>query len=104
MILDWNHVYILAWYHHGQAHLTTWDGDLPEVTVYVTGPAVQSWGPPIWNAKYNFGNSYESYTIHEKPVPGSVKANAWYIEEGFDRVERVTGIITRWGIDSTGGA
>ena len=38
-IIDWNHVYLLAWYGpDGRPYLTTWSGDLPYITVVVTGP------------------------------------------------------------------
>jgi len=107
VILDWNHIYILAWYdpYDGTPYLTTWHGDLPTVTVHVTGPSVRTYGPPMWSADHStMGFPYEMFTLHEEKVPRSVKAHAWYVEEGFNREKEPTGIIPRWGIDSTGGA
>lgn len=103
-IIDWSHVYLLAWYgSDGTPYLTTWSGDLPYITVVVTGPEVQKWGPPIWDAPanckpnpYGFPSySYDQYRLHEvKPDEdadkkakelGGVRALGWYIEKGFER-------------------
>lgn len=102
--IDWNHVYLLAWYGpDGTPYLTTWAGDLPYITVVVTGPEVQKWGPPIWDAPANCkpnphgfpSYSYDQYQLHEVKLGedpdqkaqelGGVKALGWYIEKGFER-------------------
>jgi len=47
--LDWQSVYLLAWYDHmGRAYLTTWNGDLPIVHVVVTG--CKELNMPLWDA------------------------------------------------------
>jgi len=77
-IIDWNHVYLLGWYgRDGQPYLTTWS-DSEEtrdnyITIVVTGPEVQTWGPPLWNApanckpnRYGFpSHHYNEYQLHE---------------------------------------
>lgn len=107
-VLDWEHVYLLGWYGpEGRPYLTTWI-DTEEtrrnyVIVVVTGPSVQKWGPPIWDAPANCkpnphgfpSVSYTEFQIHEvKPGGdaqkkakelGGVKAIGWYIERGFER-------------------
>lgn len=106
-VIDWNHVYLLAWYgRYGEPYLTTWDDQGMKdkyITVVVTGPEVQKWGPPIWNApanckpnKWGFPSyPYTEYQLHEvKPDEdpekkarelNGVRATGWYIDEGFER-------------------
>ena len=107
-IIDWNHVYLLAWYgSDGKPYLTTWwDSEYTRqnyITVVVTGPDVREWGPPIWNAPANckpnpYGfpsHHFSEYQLHEvKPDEdpaekarqlGGVKAIGWYFEEPFER-------------------
>ncbi|MBA7593193.1 hypothetical protein ES703_00110 [subsurface metagenome] len=103
-IIDWNHIYLLAWYGpDGRPYLTTWSGDLPYITVVVTGPDVQKWGPPLWDAPANCkpnpywfpSHHFSEYQLHEvKPDEdptekarqlGGVKAMGWYFEKPFER-------------------
>ena len=107
-IIDWDHVYLLAWYgSDGKPYLTTWrDSEYTRqnyITVVVTGPDVREWGPPIWNAPANckpnpYGfpsHHFSEYQLHEvKPDEdptekarqlGGVKAIGWYFEVPFER-------------------
>ena len=106
--LDWNHIYLLAWYRpDGHAMLTTWrdseESRLNYIQCVVTGPDVMVWGPPIWAApKTAKPNDYgvpshpvEKFTLHpvlpgedwEKKAAelGGVRAYGWYFEKGFER-------------------
>lgn len=107
-IIDWNHVYLLGWYgSDGRPHLTTWI-DTEEtknnyIRVIVTGPEIQEWGPPIWDAPanckpnpYGFPSyDYTKYQLHEvndsedaqekAKQLGGVRALGWYFEKGFER-------------------
>ena len=105
MHLDWNHFYILGWYDSNRKpYLTTWDGKAPIITAVITGPKVQTHGPPIWDSPEvwkGYGLAYEKYTIHELPCEvgaeiiedpyhaaellGGVVAFGWYIQKGFTR-------------------
>ena len=103
-VIDWNHIYLLGWYGlNRKPYLTTWDGAHPDIHVVVTGPEVESWGPPIWAAPANCKPNtigVPSYTVDqfglhevaegEDPFLkaeelGGVHAFGWYIEEGFER-------------------
>lgn len=106
--LDWNHVYLLAWYDdNDNPYLTTWmdtDETIENyIHVVVVGPEVHKWGPPIWGAPAtakpnNFGIPsfpVEEFTLYGvKPEEdwkqkarelGGVRALGWYFEKGFER-------------------
>lgn len=107
-IIDWDHVYLLAWYGpDGHPYLTTWrDSEYTKnnyITVVVTGPDVQEWGPPIWGSPANcrpnpYGfpvHHYTEYQLHEiepdedanekaRELRG-VRALGWYFEVPFRR-------------------
>lgn len=108
-IIDWNHVYLLGWYGpDGHPYFTTWSGRNLDVTVIVTGPDVQQWGPPIWDApanckpnRYGFpSHHYSEFQLHEVKLGedanqrakelGGVKAFGWYFEKAFERKWRET--------------
>jgi len=89
MKFDWDHIYLLGWYdQNGKAFLTTWEGDLPQVSVVVTG--VSPYGPPLWRTPVPAG-----CTLHAIPLGksnqeyakelGGVVAFGWYIEDGMTR-------------------
>ncbi len=90
MIIDWAHLYLLAWWgEDGRSFLSTWDGDLPEVYVVVTGLGGRSM--PLWNSPIPSGA--EPHLVpegfdHEKRLAyaaekGGLLALAWYIEAGY---------------------
>lgn len=86
MTLDFNHVYILAWYDwNGRGYLTTWDGDLPYVTAVITG--VTGLTMPFWDAPVP--PSAELHAIPEGRDAdeyareiGGYRVLAWYIADG----------------------
>jgi hypothetical protein len=85
--LDWDHVYLLGWFQHGRAYLTTYAGYRPKVTVVVRTPGCS---PPMWAARVPAG-------CELVPVPpetdasvlarqlGGVVAFGWYLAEGMVR-------------------
>jgi len=103
-IIDWNHIYLLGWSGADRKlHLTTWSGKHPDIHVVVTGPGLESCGPPIWAAPANCKpNSLgipiyavDQFGLHEVAEGedpflkaeelGGVHAFGWYFEEGFER-------------------
>jgi len=107
-IIDWNQVYLLAWYGpDGKPYLTTWrDSEYTKtryINVVVIGPDVQKWGPPIWDApanckpnKYGFpSHNYTEFQLHEVKEGedaqkkarelGGVRAIGWCFEVPFER-------------------
>ena len=107
-MLDWNHVYLLAWWGpDGKSYLTSWsDTEYTRenyVNVVVTGPDIQQSGPPIWDAPANVkpnnygvpSHPYTEYQLHKVGHAedweakarklGGVRAKGWYIEKGIDR-------------------
>ncbi len=93
-IIDWNHVYLLAWYDEtGRGYLTTWDGDLPYVNVVVTGARPITM--PLWAAEVPPGAGImlvppDRDTTREERLAfaresGGYLALGWYIAEGFSR-------------------
>jgi len=107
-LLDWNHVFLLAWYGtDGRLYPTTWmeteETRDNYITVVVTGPEVQKWGCPLWDAPSNnkpnpYGfpsHPYTEYQLHEvKPGEdaqekaqelGGIKAIGWYFKKEFER-------------------
>lgn len=111
MKLDMDHLYLLGYTPPGgRPRLTTWGGDRPLITVIVTGPQVQQWGPPMCAAPATvkpkgkevaariFGqvsHNADEFTVHptvegEGPSVtavrlGGVVAIGWYYDEGFVR-------------------
>lgn len=88
--VDWEHVYLLGSYgRDGEAYLTTWSGNRPEVEVVVTGVH----HAPMWDAPVPMGAE-----LHEVPKGtdgqeyakelDGIYAFGWYVEEGFERERR----------------
>jgi len=91
MILDWNHIYIIAWRDtFGRVTI-----EKPETVfrksrpIWVSGPGVIFSGPPVLKRKEINYARYEEFQIHlGNPAPTkAVMCLAWYIEEGFKRTD-----------------
>lgn len=99
-VIDWDHIYILAWYDHdGKGYLSSWQGDYPKVYVLVEGLRSGPLGfvqMPMWNAPVPEGVTLREID-QELPFQDmlgvsrdrdALLALAWVMPEVIDRTPR----------------